>query len=189
MGATAGFALSAVSTVTNFTSQRRAASAAEAQGRYAADIYGLNASVAEQQAADAIARGQEAETRSRQSTRQLAGHQRAALAANGVDVGVGSSVDIQADTAALGELDALTIRNNARREAWGFQMEAQNDRMQGQLARMGGENAAAELRSRSWSTLLTGGLDTWNYAGDAKRAIGKRNRLGPKSRAGWGGSA
>lgn len=190
MGATASLAISTIATVSSVESDRRAADAAVRSGNYQGDIYELNATVAEQQRVDAIARGQEAESRSRAGTRQLAGRQRAVGAAQGLALDTGSIANLQAETAQLGELDALTIRNNAKREAWGFQLEAQSDRMSAELARQGGQNEAAALRTRGTSTLLTGGLQTYGYAGDAKRALAKRwNDLGrPKSRGGWGGN-
>lgn len=190
MGATASLAIGAYSTVSGFIGDRAAASAAERQGAYQADIYGLNASVAEQQAQDAIARGQLAEAHSRQGTRQLAGRQRAVAAAQGLAM-TGSIEQLQGETALLGEFDAMTIRNNARREAWGYQVEAQNDRMAASMARMGAANQAAALRARGTSTLLTGGLQAWGDFGDASREVGKRRSssgVRPKTRGGWGGS-
>ena len=190
MGATAGLAIGAYSTISGFMGDRAAASAAERQGAYQADIYELNATVAEQQARDAIARGQETEARSRQGTHQLAGRQRAVAAAQGLAM-TGSVAQLQGETAQLGELDAMTIRNNARREAWGYQVEAQSDRMSASLARMGGANEAAALRARGTSTLLTGALNAYSDFGDASDEIGKRRaRSGPrpKSRGGWGGN-
>ena len=50
----------------------------------------------------------------------LVGQEKAGLAANGVDVGSGSAVDILSDTKAAGELDQLTILNNAQRTSVGF---------------------------------------------------------------------
>ena len=108
-----------------------------------------NASVAEYQAKDAIDRGEVAVTRRRSQTTQVIGSQRAALASQGVDVNDGSAREVQADARYLGELDAMTIRNNARREAWGFQVEARNATYGGQIAQMNANNRAAE-------TLLTG---------------------------------
>jgi hypothetical protein len=45
---------------------------------------------------------------------------------------------VQADQAYLGELDALSIRNNAQREAWGFKMEATDLRKRAEIARKEG---------------------------------------------------
>lgn len=153
--------LSAASTITKFAGERQQATAAERQGAYEQAVYNTDAQLAEQQAADAIARGKEAETRQRQATRGLIGSQRAALAAQGIEVDSGSALDVQADTAAMGELDALTIRNNAAREAYGYKVQALNYRQQGQLAALSGKNQAAALRNESYSTLLTGAANTY----------------------------
>src|SRR5690242_19657087 len=71
----------------------------------------------------------------------MIGSQRAGLAANGVDINSGSAVDVQSTTAATGEADALTIRNNAARQAYGQQVQGLNygnqatlDTAQGQWA-------------------------------------------------------
>ena len=65
----------------------------------------------------------------------------------------GTPVDVQADAAFLGELDALRIRTNAQRESWGYQADAQN-------SRMGGQNAAAASKWAAGSTILGGGAQT-----------------------------
>lgn len=46
------------------------------------------------------------------------------LGASGIDMTNGSSLDVRSDSAMMSELDALTIRNNAMREAWGHRHEA-----------------------------------------------------------------
>src|SRR4051812_13547992 len=98
---TALAALTAASSITGALGQRRQGAAAEAQGNYEASIYGVDADLAEQQAADAIARGHEAELRARTATRQMIGSQRAGFTAAGVDANVGSAEDLQADTRAI----------------------------------------------------------------------------------------
>src|SRR4051812_41194604 len=66
-----------------------------------------NSIIARMQATRAIQVGQINEAKSRIATRQLIGTQRANMAAQGIEVNkVGdSSVDVQADSAGLGELD------------------------------------------------------------------------------------
>jgi hypothetical protein len=108
--------------------------AADAQ----AGLLDYNAQIADAQAADAITRGQEEENRYRQGVRTLIGSQRAGFAGQGVDIGVGSAVDVQADTAYLGELDALTLRTNAAREAWGFRTQATDLRNRARVTRQTG---------------------------------------------------
>jgi len=97
--------------------------AAGAQQGYLAQLARQRQQLAEQQARDAIQRGQVAEQKQRDLTAQRIGTQTAALAAQGTDL-EGSPIDILSDTARAGEQDALTIRNNAKREAWGYEMQA-----------------------------------------------------------------
>jgi hypothetical protein len=127
-----------------------AARQGEAQKAASLDEAGLadyNAAVAELQSADAIARGTEDEQRFRTKVRGAIGSQRAGFAASNIDVNSGTAVDVQADAAFLGELDALTIRSNAAREAWGFKVQGENFRRGGQIARKEGEAFAAAGRS------------------------------------------
>jgi hypothetical protein len=158
MGATASIALGTGFSIYQQKQQERATSR---QAAYEADIYGLNADLADRQAGDAIVRGREAESRFRTGTRQQAGAARASLAAQGLALDVGSAADAVGDIEALGELDALTIRNNARREAWGFQTEAAEYRSRAKMTRVAGANSAAAQRSAAGGTLLTGALSTY----------------------------
>lgn len=121
--------------------QRRAA---ESQ----ANLSEYNAAVADLQAKDALQRGDIEANRFRQRTRVLIGEQRAGYAAGNVDVGYGSAVDVQADAAFLGELDALTVRTNAAREAWGYRVEATDLRKTADIQREEGANFEAAGRQR-----------------------------------------
>lgn len=112
------------------------------QGKYLDKVSKVNAGVSEQAAKDALARGTiEADDMRRQTDRTI-GTQRTAFAANGIDVNTGSAGQIQNDTAALGELDALTILNNAAREAYGYKVQAIDQRQQGKLAKYQGKMEA-----------------------------------------------
>ena len=116
----------------------RAQAAADDQ----AGIADYNAQVADLQAADAVDRGTEQENKFRAGVRGIVGTQRAGIAAGNVDVSFGSAVDVQADAAYLGEQDALQIRTNAAREAWGFQVSAEDLRRRAAVTRKGGAYAA-----------------------------------------------
>lgn len=83
-----------------------------------------NAQLAEWQAQDAITRGQSKEGDVRLRTAQLAGTQRAIFGARNIAMNEGSALNILADTAFMGERDALTVRNNAQREAWAARNQA-----------------------------------------------------------------
>lgn len=115
--------LSAVGTGMSVVGQINSQAAAGAQQSYLAQMSRQRQQFAEQQAQDAIRRGQVAEQKQRDLTAQRIGTQQAALAAQGTDL-EGSPIDILGDTARAGEQDALTIRSNAKREAWGYEAQA-----------------------------------------------------------------
>ena len=70
----------------------------------------------------------------------------------GAGIDSGSALGILGDTAVLGELDALQIRDNAAREAWRFQVQGANDQAQAGL--FGVE--ASNVRGASPAPLLSG---------------------------------
>lgn len=113
-------------------------------GRFNAKVDLYNAKVATLQAADAVRRGEEAVVRNQIKTRVLKGAQRAALAAQGVvlDDG-GSSTDILTDTDVQAAKDEQTIRVNAALEAWGFQVQAVDNRARARMERYSANNRAA----------------------------------------------
>lgn len=91
---------------------------------YQAQVADNNAQIAEWQAKDSIQRGQTEEQNQRLKTASTYGSQRAALAANGVVLSEGSALDVLTTTKYLGERDALTVRDNALKEAWGYKNQA-----------------------------------------------------------------
>lgn len=128
--------------------EKKAGEAQQTAAESQADLTDYNAAVAELQATDAVERGAIEANRFRQRTRVLIGEQRAGFAAGNIDVGYGSAVDVQADAALLGELDALTIRTNAGREAWGYRVEAEDLATRADITRKEGGALAAAGRQR-----------------------------------------
>jgi hypothetical protein len=163
---------SAFNTVSGVESQQRQASAASASGQYAKRVDEENARQLDFQAQDATERGQVAAQRRGLAGRQELGSSRAALAAQGVDVSSGSAADVQASEAGLTAADEVTLRNNAAREAWGYKVEAINERQAGQVAAITGDSAAAGYRAASWGTALSGAAQTYGlysqYSKDRK---------------------
>lgn len=153
MGATAAI-ISAIGTTTQAVGTIQA-------GRSADHVAGFNARMAEWQARDAERRGDEAANRHRAQVTRMIGSQRAALAAQGVNVEDGSAAEVQLDTAMLGEMDALTIRNNAAREALGYRAQAIDYRRRGALERS--QSGIAAL-----GTILTGGIESYGYSKSIK---------------------
>jgi hypothetical protein len=70
---------------------------------------------------------------------------------SGVELSGGSSLDVLVGTAGIGAQDALTIQNNAAREAWGYRTQAGYARQQAKFAMSQGLFGAA-------STILTGSM-------------------------------
>ncbi|MBS0323576.1 MAG: hypothetical protein JSR19_06960 [Proteobacteria bacterium] len=105
-----------------------------------AEIAQRNAQINEQQAEIALQNGQINEQASRLRTGQMMGTQRAALAANGVDLGEGSANDVLTTTAFMGEHDALTIRDNATRQAWAYRVQAANNMSNADVLQTSGDN-------------------------------------------------
>lgn len=129
-------AVMAVTTAMSVYSQQQSA-------KYTAQVAENNAIIAEQKADDAIARGEHEERRHRLQVEALKGQQRSALAANGGVLDEGSALDILADTAEQGELDALMIRSNAQREANDYRNQAGNFESQASMARFEGNMNSA----------------------------------------------
>ncbi len=120
-----------------------------------------NAQIQDNAADDALARGRIEEQQHRLKVAQMTGTQRSALAASGVQVDTGSALDMVADTAMMGEMDALTLRNNAEREAYQFRVGAYNARAQGgsalaegEMSALAGRNAAKSGMWQAGGTLL-----------------------------------
>lgn len=156
MGADAAMILTAGQATTGFISQRKQASATLAQGRYAQAQFNTNADIEREQAQAASDAGFMKETQSRIATRRLEGAQRAGAAAGGINTDSGSAEQVRESTAELGELDALTIRYNAAREAWGHDVQAADFVNRGAYAMTAARNQASALDAQSWMTLLTG---------------------------------
>lgn len=121
------------------------------RGKAESTLSKANAYIASLGAKGARKRGKQKEAVSRQRTGKLIGKQRAAIGAQGVRMDVGSALDVQLEAADIGELDAMTIKNEALREAYGYEAEARGARARGKAARSAGKFGAID-------TLLTGGM-------------------------------
>lgn len=144
----ASTALNAVNSATSAYSQSRAM---KMQGQYQENQLNFNSKLAELQAEDATIRGNKEADIKRKQTKQVIASQRAALAAQGIEVNEDTALQIQQDTAGLGAEDVQTIKNNAWREAWGYKVQALDYSGQAKYAKN-----SAKFNSRQ--TILTGGL-------------------------------
>jgi hypothetical protein len=159
-----GLSLMIGSTLMGAAGQIQQSKATAAASNYNAQIAEMNAKISDKQAKDALERGKQEEQQKRMQTAQLAGRQRAAFAANGVDLSFGSPLDTIIDTAKLGEIDALNIRTNANREAYAYNMQATNQRAGATLDRMRASAAKKEGYLSAGGTILGGGSNAYNHA-------------------------
>ena len=144
--AAAGLVFSAFGTITQFFAQRQQAAAAEAAGKF-------NAEILRQQAVTVHDIGKVEVARNSLKARQLAGLQAATFAGNRVSLassleGDSASQTIQ-DTRDAAALDAATIRSNAARQALGFLTQAN-------VAEATGSNQAAAFNMQATAGLLQG---------------------------------
>jgi hypothetical protein len=115
-----------------------------------------NARLANEQARDAKERGQrEAQLLYRRYS-QLKGQQQASMAANGIDTGFGSALDVQRDTAMMAAEDAGTLYKNTEAEMKGFEINAANYRSEAQADRIRGKAAMTGSLFSGAGSLLEG---------------------------------
>lgn len=122
---------------------------------YQAAVNRNNAQVAEWQAKDALARGAKSEQAQRLKAAQLKSTQRAGFAARGVALDEGSPLNILQDTDYMNETDALTIRDNAAKEAWGHRV--QGAKYSSDAAMLSARAGAESPSGAAFSSLLTSG--------------------------------
>ncbi len=119
------------------------------QGQFQKATAEYNARVAENEAEDVRSVGVEEENVQRRRTAELLSKQRAQLGAANVDLSSGSALQLQEDTQALGEADALRIRSNFESRAEALETGADLTLSEGAFAESAGQSAAV-------GTLLTG---------------------------------
>lgn len=172
MGLTAAIGFGAVGAAGSLASAGMQASALGDQGEQQKFLFDINSRLSTMQSDDALRRGDEAAGEVIRKASQVRGSQRAAYAAQGIDVDSGSAALLQDESDTAGRVDAVTIRNNAWREAWGYKVEAAQASASGQFAKRAADTAAT-------ATLITGGLKAagsfadsfakWGTGSDSKR--------------------
>lgn len=162
--------ISAVAVVASTAMQ---AQAQQQQGRYRKGVADYNARVAENEAQEVRGAGVEAENVKRLRTAELLSKQRAQIGASGVELNSGSALQLQEDTVALGEADALRIRSNFESRATSLETGAELTRSQGAFAQSAGEKGAVgTILGGTGKFLDTGVADKWFKPNSAATATG-----------------
>lgn len=137
-----GASLPSLATVATIGSSAVSALGSIAQSRASAASAGYNAKVQARNAEIATRNSQFAGAEGEANTAAASAKTRAALAstvadqgASGVDINSPSSVNTRESVAKIGTLNALNVRAEAARRAYGFQTESASDTAQSQLLR------------------------------------------------------
>lgn len=140
-----------VSGVAGLASSLFASRALLSQGRYERGVARENAKTSELYAR-LVRKGGAAAAKERSlDGKALIARQRVAAAGQGVVVGEGVAADLEADAAADTAEDIQAIHLDAVRQAFGYEMQAVNDRAGGESAMISAKGAAAQ-------NAITGGL-------------------------------
>lgn len=158
---TAGGVLSISGAVSSAIGAYYSAQSAKNTLKHQAAMGKINAQVSELGAKSALLQGQRAEQASRMQTTQLKSRQKVSMAANGIDLGSQTAVNILTSTDYMGETDALTIQRNALQAAWGHRMSATN------------ANNAALMSSADASGISAFGSAATSLLGSASSVAGK----------------
>jgi hypothetical protein len=130
--------------------------ATAANANYQAQVARNNAQIARANAALTEASGAARETAQGMKTASTVGKMKAAMGASGVDVNTGSNAAVTGAAAKLGALDALTIRSNTAREAYGYEVAATSDIAESQLLEAEAKQAETAGDINALGTFLTG---------------------------------
>lgn len=128
--------------------------AAKASADYNAAVSRQNSANAQQNSQIASQAGIAQEGMQEQKTRSVVGQTIANEAGSGVQTTSGSSADTQASEKELGMLDAINVRGNATKEAFGYKVAAVNDEAQSTLDTFQGKNAQTSGYLNAASSLV-----------------------------------
>jgi hypothetical protein len=95
--------------------------------RFQADMAKINSKISETNAQAVLLSGQRAQQNVRMRTSKIKAAQTVGMAANGVDLGSRSAVNVRTTTDVMGEIDAQTVEANAIRAAFGYRTQSVND--------------------------------------------------------------
>lgn len=146
----------AVGTVMSAVGAAQSGAAQSQQFEYQAGIAGLRSKIALQNRDYVLGAGETEAAQYGLKARNVAGKILATQGASGLDVGGGSAVAVRQGQQLVTDLDMATIRNNAARKAYGYEVEATTDNTQAEMY----SNAASGVRKATpfnvAATLLTG---------------------------------
>lgn len=129
--------------------------AAATAANYQAGVAQMNAQIAQQNAQFEQQKGEAEAQQAGMKGRYQLGMTKAIQGASGIDVNRGSTVNVQRSESEITNMNEATIRNNAARKAWGFEVEGANDQAQAALDRMKASTSKTAGEFGAASSLLS----------------------------------
>lgn len=145
----AGTAVSAYGAYQQGQAQKSAAN-------YQAQVAANNAQIAQTNARLATQKGEIEATQQELKNRAQMGEIVASMAANNVDVGSGSALDVRKSADVVGQMDAATIRSNAALENYGYRSQSLGFQSQSTLDKATAQNAGEASYIGAAGSLLGG---------------------------------
>lgn len=127
--------------VLNAAGTAEQASASATSARYQSAVAANNAAIARNKAETAIQIGERKAEQQGLKNRAQMGAIVAQQAGNGLDVNTGSPKQVQESQRQIGQLDTMTIRSDAAREAHGYNVEAANFDAESKMAKKAAKRA------------------------------------------------
>jgi hypothetical protein len=134
----------------------QAGQATKSADYYQAQVARNTAAVEQQNAQWAAESGEAASSKQALDTRAKAGAIKTAYAGGGIDPNTGSAAKVSSAEAALGELDALTIRSDTARNVYGYNVKAASDIATANLKEAEGSEAEKAGDISAFASLLGG---------------------------------
>lgn len=161
-------ATTVIGAVGDYYLSKTQAKAAKSSLQFQRDMAQINARMSETAAQSVMDAGQKQASKLGLQYGKVKSAQRASMAANGIDLGVGNAAEVQAGTDLMKEIDMNQIEANAVRAAWGYRTQSVNYQNQslmagvsadsistsGAQAALGGATAVA----RSWYAMNKTGV-------------------------------
>lgn len=142
--------------------------------KFQSDMAGVNARIAELGAQSELMKGERQVGALTMKAGQVKSSQRAAMAANGIDLGEGSAAEIQASTDIMKEIDVNTLQANAVRSAWGIRTQVSNYQNEALMARAGADSISPFASAATSMLGSAGGVSSswYNYIKATKGSQG-----------------
>ena len=129
---------------------------------YQAQVAERDSEIQDQRVVDAKIRGNIEARKFRDHVRGFEKKQTASFAANNIDITSTTVNDLITDTRVKGELDAAIIENNALREAYGYELQAQSSRDSAAFSKYSARASKTRGRLNEFNTLFQGGVQAYS---------------------------